>query len=176
MCWVGTIWKAATGASCDVLLLGFHLGLWQHSLLKSTVGIIPVSIPSLTVSELLQQSGDSYDTDCSFLGSQKMQLNSFQVTTIAFVLEVLSFKTIRCLKEESLSQESQRSEPDLINQHITWLSLLHIQHMCFSLLLTVAWIIYIAKDLNTAIFLTVSMKLIFCRCWLEAGSILHFQA
>lgn len=52
---------------------------------------------------------------------------------------------------ESLSQESQRSETDLINQLITWLSLLYTQHMYFWLLLTVAWIICIAKDLNTEI-------------------------
>lgn len=36
--------------------------------------------------------------DC-LLGSKKTQLNSFQVTiAVAFVLEVLSFKNIRCLK------------------------------------------------------------------------------
>lgn len=52
---------------------------------------------------------------------------------------------------ESLSQESKRSEIDLINHYIMWQSLLHTQHMYFSLLLTVAWILCIAKNLNTEI-------------------------
>lgn len=124
-----------------------------------------------------RQSGGFCGMDCCSLRSKKMQLNSFQVTsTLGFVLEFLSFRNIKCLKAESLSQEIQRSDSDLINQHITWLSLPQIQHVYFCLLLPLAWIISIAKDLNTAVFLTASMKLISCRCWLEAGSILHFQA
>lgn len=170
------MWTAATGASCSVLLLCFHLGLWQHSLLKPMVGVIHVSVQSLS-QNYCRQSGDFCDMGYSFLGSKKMQLNSFQVTTtLAFVLEVLSFENIRCLKEESLSQGRQRSEPDLINQHFTWLSLLHIQHMYFACFWLLPELHTLLKDLKTAIFLTVAMKLISCRCWPEAGSILHFQA
>ena len=121
-----------------------------------------------------KQSGLFCDTDSSILESKKTQLNSFQVTTVLpFVLDFLSFKTSGVWTQESLSQERQRSEPDHINQHIAWLSFLHMQHMYFCLLLTVVWIIYITKHLNTAIF-SVSMNLISCRCWLEAGSIASF--
>lgn len=118
--------------------------------------------------------GTFCDTDSFVLESKKTQLNSFQVTTVLpFVFDVLSFKTSG-VGTQSLCQESQRSEPDHINQHIAWLSFLHMQHMYFCLLLTVVWIIYITKHLNTAIF-SVSMKLISCRCWLEAGSIASFK-
>lgn len=64
---------------------------------------------------------------------------------------VKSFRIWKHQMPESLSQESQRSETDLINQLITWLSLLHTQHMYFCLLLTVAWILCITKDLSTEI-------------------------
>lgn len=188
-CWIGSLregalcveWVQHEQQQQELLAVSYHyvsilgcdtITCWSPQLVSS----LYLSSPWLS-QNYCKQSGDFCDIDCCFLGSKKMQLNSFQVTTtLAFVFEVLSSKNIRCLKEENLSQESQRSEPELINQRIMWLSLLHIQHMYFCLLLTVAWIIHIAEDQNTAIFLTVSMKLISCRCWLEAGSILHFQA
>lgn len=103
VCWVG---RVLCGCSMYKSNRSF---LWSLTVMFPAQGvtaqlaevhrIIPVSIQSLTVSELLQKNDDFCDMNCSFLRSMKMHLNSFQVTTAyAFVLKVLEFENIRCLR------------------------------------------------------------------------------